>query len=91
MGYVWLGENDWKAIRGRESVCRGKKIRFQKKRKTSVGRTGFKSWAPLCDIPTSHLVFVTNSFLKALDIYSIHSLFVVFFYELPRASRQVSK
>ena len=63
--------------------CRGKKIRFQKKRKTSVGRTGFKSWAPLCDIPTSHLVFVTNSFLKVLDIYSIHSFFVVTFMNYP--------
>ena len=64
-------------------ICRGKKIRFQKKRKTSVRRTGFKSWAPLCDIPTSHLVFVTNSFLKVLDIYSIHSLSVVTFMNYP--------
>ena len=64
--------------------CRGKKkIRFQKKRKTSVGRTGFKSWASRCDIRTSHLDFVTNSFLKVLDIYSIHSLSVVTFMNHP--------
>ena len=71
--------------------CLGKKIRFQKKRKTSVGRTGLRSWAPPYDIRTSHLVFVTNSFLKVLDIYSIHSLSCRYFYELPRTSRQVSK
>ena len=32
MGYVWLGENDWKAIRGREAVFpRLKKAVFKRK------------------------------------------------------------
>ena len=32
MGYVWLGENDWKAIRGRKSVLPRQKNPFPKEK-----------------------------------------------------------